>query len=133
MPKQKGDQDGSRAFPRHIYANPRDPILCPILALSLHIFSNIGRRDTGSRMLFDSNGEADDGEADDGDYGDDGRSDDEEVGRRDSGGGGSRGGRASGGGGGRGRGRGGGRGTSDLRYHKIVLLRLYLLLGRVLN
>ena len=102
MPKQKGDQDGSRAFGRHVFANPNDPVLCPILALGLHVFSNIGRREDGSRMIFDStsNGDADENEGA-ALYG----SDDEEGGR----GGRARGGRGRGRGG-RGRGRGRGRG-----------------------
>jgi hypothetical protein len=35
--KHKGDQDGSRAFPRAIYANPLDPQVCPILSLGIKL------------------------------------------------------------------------------------------------
>jgi hypothetical protein len=35
LPKQKNDQEGSRNYPRHIYANSEDPAICPILALGI--------------------------------------------------------------------------------------------------
>ena len=37
LPRQKGDQEGVRCFPKHIYANHNDPLLCPILTIGLHI------------------------------------------------------------------------------------------------
>ena len=37
---QKNDQSGEKKRdPRHIYANPLDPTVCPILALSLYLLS----------------------------------------------------------------------------------------------
>jgi hypothetical protein len=39
MPKQKGDQAGDHILPKYIYANSYFPELCPILTLSLHVFS----------------------------------------------------------------------------------------------
>ena len=45
----KNDQCGERKRdPRHIYANPLDPVVCPILALSMYftIFSVSGKKDT---------------------------------------------------------------------------------------
>jgi len=36
--KEKSDQVGERQFPRHIYANPINPRICPILALAVYIF-----------------------------------------------------------------------------------------------
>ena len=37
--KQKNDQEGERVFGRHLYANPLDPSVCPILAMAVVIFS----------------------------------------------------------------------------------------------
>jgi integrase len=39
LPRHKGDQEGTRMFPVHVYANPDKPVVCPILALAIHIFS----------------------------------------------------------------------------------------------
>jgi hypothetical protein len=38
-PKHKGDQEGAHIFPRHVYANPINPVICPILALAVQVFS----------------------------------------------------------------------------------------------
>lgn len=34
----KGDQAGERITPKHVFANPYHPEVCPILALALHVF-----------------------------------------------------------------------------------------------
>jgi hypothetical protein len=39
LPKHKGDQEGTRIYPKHIYAKPLRPKVCPILALALYVFS----------------------------------------------------------------------------------------------
>ena len=39
MSVQKGDQTGENIKPKHVYANPYNPELCPILALALHTFA----------------------------------------------------------------------------------------------
>jgi hypothetical protein len=39
LPKTKGDQEGENAFPRHLYANPENGAVCPVLALAVHVFS----------------------------------------------------------------------------------------------
>lgn len=38
-PKHKGDQEGAKVYPRHVYANPFEPFICPILSLAVLIFS----------------------------------------------------------------------------------------------
>lgn len=43
--KQKGDQTGEHIAPKHIYANPYTPSVCPMLALALHMFSCAFRPD----------------------------------------------------------------------------------------
>jgi hypothetical protein len=37
VPKQKGDQDGHAVYAKHLYANPLDPTICPILAHGVHL------------------------------------------------------------------------------------------------
>ena len=44
-PKSKTDQEGGKVFPRHIYANPTCPTICPILALAVLIFTRVLRHD----------------------------------------------------------------------------------------
>ena len=39
MSVQKGDQTGENIKPKHVYANPYNPELCPILAFALHTFA----------------------------------------------------------------------------------------------
>lgn len=39
LPRHKGDQEGTRIYPKHIYANPLRPEACPVLALGLYTFS----------------------------------------------------------------------------------------------
>jgi hypothetical protein len=39
IPKTKNDQDGDRTIPRHIFANPYNPQICPILSLAVLIFT----------------------------------------------------------------------------------------------
>ena len=45
IPKHKGDQEGATCFARHLYANPSDPIICPVLALAILTFTRILRHD----------------------------------------------------------------------------------------
>jgi hypothetical protein len=37
--KHKGDQEGAKVYPRHVYANPQQPEVCPFLNLGLYVFS----------------------------------------------------------------------------------------------
>jgi hypothetical protein len=39
MSRQKADQTGEKMTPKHIFANPFEPAICPILAMALHLFS----------------------------------------------------------------------------------------------
>jgi hypothetical protein len=52
FPKHKGDQDGSNAAPKHVYANPSNPTICPVLALAVWVFCIGMRREGTSRLLF---------------------------------------------------------------------------------
>jgi hypothetical protein len=35
VPKSKSDQEGANCFPRHLFANPEKPYVCPVLALAV--------------------------------------------------------------------------------------------------
>jgi hypothetical protein len=52
MSKHKADQTGEKITPKHIYANPWNPEICPILALSLHVFSTSFRPDNDDKTLL---------------------------------------------------------------------------------
>ena len=41
FPKHKGDQEGRTSIPKHVYANPLNPTICPILAFAVLVFSGI--------------------------------------------------------------------------------------------
>ena len=36
FPKHKGDQEGEHCLPKHVYANPKSPEICPILAFAVY-------------------------------------------------------------------------------------------------
>jgi hypothetical protein len=61
MPKTKTDVEGENIFPRHIYANPNDPQICPILALGVYLCSLYrGSEDNPSSLqLFPGNNQDD--------------------------------------------------------------------------
>ena len=44
-PKHKGDQEGARCFARHLYANPLNPAICPVLALAITTFTRVLKYD----------------------------------------------------------------------------------------
>jgi hypothetical protein len=54
VPKHKGDQEGAACFARHLYANPSDPIICPVLALAILTFTRILRHDPAASSEPDS-------------------------------------------------------------------------------
>jgi hypothetical protein len=45
IPKHKGDQEGAGCFARHLYANVQDPVICPVLALAVLVFTRVLRFD----------------------------------------------------------------------------------------
>ena len=47
--KTKGDQEGKNSFPRHVYANPMFPEICPILGFAIYIFA----RDISAKVAVD--------------------------------------------------------------------------------
>jgi hypothetical protein len=52
IPKHKGDQEGKRSHPKHVYANPINPQICPVLGLAVHVFSRGFQRDGSSPRVF---------------------------------------------------------------------------------
>jgi hypothetical protein len=50
--KMKNDQEGQNLMPRHVDANPENPAVCPVLSLSILIFSSGHRNDKKSRLIF---------------------------------------------------------------------------------
>jgi hypothetical protein len=46
IPKSKADQEGNNSFPRHLYANPLQPVICPVLALAVVVFTRIVKHDS---------------------------------------------------------------------------------------
>ena len=37
LPKTKSNQEGVETYPKHVYANPFDPVICPVLAMGLKL------------------------------------------------------------------------------------------------
>jgi hypothetical protein len=48
----KGDQTGSERYGKHVYANPDNPSICPILAYSVNVFCERNRQGPGSHQLY---------------------------------------------------------------------------------
>jgi hypothetical protein len=48
----KGDQTGEAKYWKHIYANPGDPAICPILALAVVVFAGPARDTLGRQQIF---------------------------------------------------------------------------------
>ena len=51
-PKHKGDQEGNNCYPKHVYANPVNPTICPILSMALLIFGGGWQRSGAKHMLL---------------------------------------------------------------------------------
>ncbi|TXT28995.1 MAG: hypothetical protein FD136_1915 [Chitinophagaceae bacterium] len=51
--KQKGDQTGESVTPKHVYANPHEPSICPLLSLALLVFStNFSTKEDDKTKIF---------------------------------------------------------------------------------
>ena len=51
--QHKGDKEGQVRFGRHVYANPGDPKICPVLAVAVLTFSKTYRGAGGRQQLFE--------------------------------------------------------------------------------
>lgn len=47
FPTHKGDKEGKNASPKHVYANPQKPYICPVLSLAIYIWCS-GNKIPGS-------------------------------------------------------------------------------------
>lgn len=54
--KMKNDQEGAHGYARHVYANPKDPVICPVLAMSVLVFTKGYQREGSSRYIFGESG-----------------------------------------------------------------------------
>ena len=54
FPTHKGDKDGENSLssPKHVFANPTNPEICPILAFGVYMICLGVRRDGAKRMVF---------------------------------------------------------------------------------
>ena len=48
----KADKAGKDKFAKHVYANPLNPVICPILALGVMILSSSDRLNSNETRLF---------------------------------------------------------------------------------
>ena len=53
--KMKNDQVGKNGYARHVYANPKDPVICPVLSFALVVFTRGYSRDDSERYAFGKN------------------------------------------------------------------------------
>ncbi|KAF0706221.1 hypothetical protein AaE_014233 [Aphanomyces astaci] len=51
----KNDQEGRMSYPRHIYANPSNPAICPILSLAVLLFTRGAQLHESPTLLFGYN------------------------------------------------------------------------------
>jgi hypothetical protein len=52
FPNHKGDKEGKNATPKHVYANPLNPAICPILAFAVYMWTSGFHRDGANPSLF---------------------------------------------------------------------------------
>ena len=45
IPKHKADQEGSRRINAHVFANPVNPTICPILSMAVYVLCYLVRRE----------------------------------------------------------------------------------------
>lgn len=50
--KMKNDQVGKNGYARHVYANPKDPLICPVLSFAIIVFTRGYSRDDSERYAF---------------------------------------------------------------------------------
>ena len=50
--KMKNDQERTNTFARHVYANPKDPVVHPVLAMSILVFTKGFDRSASSSTRY---------------------------------------------------------------------------------
>lgn len=58
FPTHKGDQEGRDATPKHVFANPEHPKICPILSLAIFVFTCGFRRSGSETTVFGDENDA---------------------------------------------------------------------------
>lgn len=53
IPSSKCDKEGAKDYARHVYANPLEPAICPILSLAVMIFSSSFRSGDKRQQVFE--------------------------------------------------------------------------------
>lgn len=53
FPSHKGDKEGHNTAPKHVYANPLNPFICPILSFAIYIFTTGYRRGGSKTSVFE--------------------------------------------------------------------------------
>ncbi len=56
FPTTKVDKEGANSFPKHTYANPASPEICPVLALAIFVWTLGFRREDSKPCVFGSGG-----------------------------------------------------------------------------
>lgn len=58
FPSHKGDKEGKRCSPKHVYANVAEPSICPILNFAIYIFTKGYDRDGAKTTIFAGDSES---------------------------------------------------------------------------
>lgn len=58
FPSHKGDKDGTRALPKHVYANTSEPNICPILSFAIYVFTRGYEREGSKTRIFHGDSES---------------------------------------------------------------------------
>ena len=55
FPTTKADQEGKNCSPKHVFANPLNPEICPILSFAIFLFTSGVRRNGANPIVFSDN------------------------------------------------------------------------------
>lgn len=58
FPSHKGDKDGKKSLPKHIYANTLEPAICPILSFAIFLFTKGYDREGSKTTIFAGDAES---------------------------------------------------------------------------
>jgi hypothetical protein len=58
FPSHKGDKDGKKALPKHVYANTMEPAICPILSFAIYLFTKGYDREGSKTTIFAGDAES---------------------------------------------------------------------------
>ena len=58
FPSHKGDKEGARSLPKHVYANTEEPSICPILSFAICVFTRGYDREGSKTRVFQGDSES---------------------------------------------------------------------------